>query len=79
MIWRNKIETVVVLVWQNLFILLTLTFLDTLETEIMASSSNSFSGEEIKEISEIQAFIASENFDIDDSDYGETLKEEIGE
>ena len=79
MIWRNKIETVVVLVWQNLFILLTLTFLDTLETEIMASSSNSFSEEEIKEISEIQAFIASENFDIDDSDYGETLKEEIGE
>ena len=45
----------------------------------MASSSNSFSEEEIKEISEIQAFIASENFDIDDSDYGETLKEEIGE
>ena len=38
----------------------------------MASSCNSFSEEEIKEMSEIQAFIASENFD---KDFGETSKE----
>ena len=45
----------------------------------MASSSNSFSEEELNEISEIQEFIVSESFDIDDTDFGESSKEsELG-